>query len=253
MIKVKRTIKLILYITLILSSFQCPAQNFKWEIWQNNIPVSGGVRVGLMCELKANNNNNNHIKKPNEFYIWSFEYSEIDTDSIEIEISSKDGRYSAKFKGGDSRALKGEILPISVKSGFIYRVTTNTHFRPQLKEFNRDALVILASVVDKDKKNKYLVSSWDKNIEPKDSNEIGNLGVYINSQIPTKLTYGEKNKRIEVECMELVDPAIAFNKKCEIPNINLKEKDRIIKNLTIVQRIRRLGQTKLISYEFPLK
>ena len=197
-----------------------------WEVWQDKIPVSGGVRVGLMFEDKVGNFNSS------QFFVM---VPKTEIKNLCIELSSKDGRYSAKLNYN----LK------DVEEG-LQQFYLPTKYKNELSRYRSDEVVILASLnmICKQKPDSYLISGW--NYPKKATSAI----VYINSQIPTTLVVNTKRKEDnELQCTELESPTIAFNKKCVIP-LSILNFDSL---LFIKQRIRRMGRVKFNSYQIPLK
>ncbi len=227
--------QLILFYIVTIFCFQVQAQKERnddkknnWEIWQDKIPVSGGVRVGLMFEEVKNKIN------PLSFYV---KIPPSEKDSICVEISSKDGRYSAK-----------RTVPIKNNNGNPYhKYILPTKYKKELSSYNTDKVVILASLNEDSNCSKkvefYLISSWEKP-EPKDKDSIV---VYVNSQIPIKIVVGNREP---IDCLELDSPTVAYNKKCVINDIKL---DSLPNMITIEQRISRMGRIQLNNYEIPIK
>ena len=192
-----------------------------WEVWQDKIPVSGGVRVGLMLA-------DNSIKvNPSSFYVH---VPNTEIKILCVELSSKDGRYSAKI----------DYSIDNLKIG-IHQFLLPTKYKKELSSYKADEIVILASLNENCNENPkaYLISNWNN------LNTKKNVFVYINSQIPAKLVADS----IEFDCEDLESPSIAFNKKCKIPLTSLKETSL----LYIKQRTRRMGSVKFNSYELPIK
>jgi len=192
-----------------------------WEVWQDRIPISGGVRIGLMLSesmLKVN---------PSSFYVY-VPNTEIKT--VCVELSSKDGRYSARIDYSIDKLNKG-----------VHQFLLPTKYKKELSSYKANEIVILASLNENCNENPkaYLISNWNN------LNTKKNVFVYINSQIPAKLVLDS----VEFDCDDLESPTIAFNKKCKIPLDSLKETSLVY----IKQRTRRMGRVKFNSYELPIK
>lgn len=228
---------------LIFLSYFGLLQAQKWEYWQDKIPVSGGVRVGLM------------------FYEGHKTLGEVDftyyvlvpkinkSKTICLEFSSKDGRYSAK------RIEK--IIPENKVGHHYYWFSLPTEFRKQLKEYSTKHVVILASLKSdcNNTAESYLISRWgaveqnnwsDPNKSPlKRKLDTLRVVAYVNSQIPIIA----KASKLEKSCKELQPPTIAYNKEC----VMLRDSVNLSKEIVLTQRIRRMGRIKENKYKFLLK
>lgn len=195
-------------------------QSNDWEVWQRKIPVSGGVRVGLMSLEKDKAIN------PTSFYV---RIPKTNVTTLHVELSSKDGRYSAE--------LDYSIDNIKVGT---HQFVVPTKFKNELSNYKTEELVILATIKeDRDSSQKaYLLSSWH-NLE----NTKG--VIYINANVPSKLIVNNKT----FDCSDVSIPTISFNKKCEFP---IKELEGA-KTIFIKQRYRIMGRIKFNSYELPIK
>jgi hypothetical protein len=200
----------------------------KWEIFQDKVPVSGNVRVGLMVDLGGDKFN------PEQFYVYLPKREDIlPNTKLCAEFSSKDGRYSAKLD-----------YTIGSKSKVINPVPLPTEFSKYLSKYKTDEVVILASLSNDcaKKPSAYVLSSW---IDPKVI-ETDIVVVYINSISQTTLHIGNEN---DGECSTLDFPIVAYNKKCSIPLNVLKDKATIV----IRQRRRRGSTTNFMEYKLFLR
>lgn len=186
----------------------------KWEIWHDEIPVSGGMKVGLM----VNENTNDQIN-PEVFYV---DLPELSNETIWIEISSKDGRYSAKLP----------YLIESIKKG-IQQLKLPTNHHKQLKAYTMNEVVILATL-ETPEEPIYCISSWKENIN------YSEVCLYLNSSLPTGVEQGR------VQCEELPTPAVAYNKRCVL---DIDSLDDII---TIKQRVEKMGRISVNTYKMKL-
>lgn len=201
-------------------------ENESWEVWQENVPISGGVRVGLMFnEIKSNFN-------PSQFFVYIPNYV---AKNICIELSSKDGRYSAKLDYEVSKSIKG-----------IQEFYLPTKYKKELLDYKSDEVVILASSGSTCDEGpiSYLLSSWSG------SPSLSTISLYVNSPMETTLMVNTSNgNSIEFPCSSVDYPNIAYNKKCSASFDSL---DTDI-TLYIKQRVRKMGRVKFNSYEVPIK
>ena len=204
--------------------------NKKWEIWLDKVPISGNVRVGLMFDSDTKN-------KLNPEHFFAVIPKERLSSNLCVELSSKDGRYSAKIdypiKSSDYGRL-GFILPTKYKSA--------------LSKFNTNEVVILASLSNDCNSNpeSYVLSSWIR--IPPDAVKTNRVSVYVNSISPTTLILGENTAK-PIECTSLEFPTVAYNKKCTIPVNRLDDKTSIL----IKQRKRRGAKVSFSTYKLPFR
>lgn len=202
-------------------------ENSDWEVYQQEIPVSGGVRVGLMFYEKETEFN------PSQFFV---NIPKTNITNLCIELSSKDGRYSAKLNydiSGITHGLQQFYLP--------------TKYKKELMGYALDELVILASLGNtcSEKPQAYLISGW------KNNSKSTSIVLYINSSIETSLlVQSEDGSTTEFPFTKLNSPTIAFNKKSVVPSTILNSESSL---LYIKQRVRKMGRVRFNSYEIPLK
>ena len=225
----------IIIIIFLFSIFQCYSQikpsaeveNSDWEVYQEKIPVSGGVRVGLMLDQKDLEFN------PSRFYV---NIPKTVITNLCVEISSKDGRYSAKLNYDISATVNG------FKEFYL-----PTKYVGELSNYASNELVILASLSNTcvEKVESYLISSWEN------SGENSAVVLYINSTIETSLMVKSSDGNSEEFSFEKVNsPTVAYNKKCVVPLNTLNGESTM---LFINQRVRKMGRVKFNSYKMPLK
>lgn len=201
--------------------------NNNWEVWQERVPVSGGVRVGLML-----NSSQSEIK-PHRFFVM---IPETGIKNLCVELSSKDGRYSAKVDydlTGVEQGMKEFYLP--------------TRYAKELKKYTSDELVILASLSSSCNVNPhwYLISSWDPKFQ-----DATSVVAYVNSVVSTSLSLQRangENEELKFESLQL--PTVAFNKKCVVP-FKLMGTESI---LQVRQRVRKMNRVRFNTYEIPVK
>ena len=202
-------------------------ENSNWEVYQEKIPVSGGVRVGLMLEEEEDEIN------PSTFFV---KIPNTNIKNLCVELSSKDGRYSAKLNYDISSASEG-----------LQQFYLPTKFYDQLSGYTSSELVILASLADTctEKPEAYLISGW------KSPDIISTFVLYINSTIESTLVVRLQNgTEEEIPFTEVSSPTIAFNKKSTISKDLLDNESAAM--LYIKQRVRKMGRVKFNSYEVPL-
>lgn len=197
-----------------------------WEQWQDRVPISGNVRVGLMLDQTDGNFN------PMEFYVIIPDSSAV---NLCVELSSKDGRYSANINYNISQLNSG-----------VQKFILPTKYKSELLQYKATDVVILATLNKDCSENAetYLISGWIKSTEGKSAS------VFVNSNLPTSVVIIKKDKsEVTYNCETVAFPAVAFNKKCEIPLNELKE------TITVVIRERkgRGNKTSFALYKMQLK
>lgn len=199
-----------------------------WETWQDKVPVSGNVRVGLMIDI------GNQGFDPKHFFV---NIPKHEFSNLCAELSSKDGRYSAKLP-----------IPIDTTYYGIIMLKLPTKYEKELSEFKTDEIVVLASLSNdcSKKPGAYVVSSWvDTKVAETDS-----VTVYINSISQTSLQLTNGDIKVgESKCSTLDFPIVAYNKKCTLPLNVLKDKYTLV----IKQRIRRGSNVSFSRYKLFLR
>jgi len=139
----------LLYLFLYSSSLKSQSTDNNWEVWQNSIPASTGVKVGIVDANLIENIN------PKTVYV---NLPEKPTSDLCIEISSKDGRYKAQRLIPKEKLIKG-INPIPWPTRYI----------DKLSGFSSDEITILARLSQScDDDPEYMVaSSWSPNFNSK--------------------------------------------------------------------------------------
>lgn len=133
--------------------------NDDWETWTENIKVSGETRVGLIDDYYSKNFIEDHFN----VYI-----PRICSDRVCVQISSRDGRYSADLIYDVSDVCGGEVL-----------FSFPTNYKRKLRQFETEDISILASCIGncEDDKELFLISNW---LSPEKSDSIK---ILINSQV----------------------------------------------------------------------
>ena len=200
-----------------------------WEVWYDNVPVSGEIRVGIMAE------NEDVSINPTTFYVMIPEHSE---KFLSCEISSRDGRYEASVAYDISKLKSGN-----------HEFSLPTKHLNDLKSFSYSDITILTSITDNlEMKAKYYTSaSWKPIV-----NYPENIYVYLNSTRTTTLVAVNKLKkeREEYKCTKIENPSsIAYNKVCKFPSKIITANTKLL----IKQRVRRMNKITYNSYPISIK
>ena len=168
-----------------------------WEQWREAVPVSGGLRVGIMAEPDSR-------ADLGSLTVW---LPETDAAFLCIELSSQDGRYIASV-AYDIRGESSGPLPLNLP---------RSQFGSQIRGIPHSQLAILARLAGRcgtapEKPGDFVVAGWRRN-------EIGDrILVLLNSRLPTEIVAGD-GKRIahRYPCETLSGTTTAFNLRCAIP------------------------------------
>jgi len=166
--------------------------------WQERVPVSGGIRVGVVVWQAGRFN-------PRELALQLPERAlRVDggnpLNRLCVEISSRDGRYSALLDYDIQKEPAGPVKAVVVKA-------------PDLDKLNAAAgedVSILASLSQNCRTASsalYLVAAWSP---PKSRDAIT---VLLNSRVPTTIV----GPNYSVQCRELSGITTAFNLRCDLP------------------------------------
>lgn len=170
-----------------------PKSAENWEHYAERIPVSGGVRVGVMADADG-------AFDPDTVTVFM---PLSDLPLLCIEVSSQDGRYSAK-REYDVAGLGDTLL----------RLRIPTKLKPQLSGYGPAQLVVLANLGDRcdGSTGTFVVASWQ-------SDSLGShVTVFLNSRVPTSIVGGEGGQlEHEAPCRELTGVTTAYNLRCELP------------------------------------
>ncbi len=219
-----------LQITPLLCQNNLPLDlNSNWEVWYDNVPVSGEIRVGVMVDQNEASIN------PTTFYVMIPELSE---KFLSCEISSRDGRYEACVAYDISKLKSGS-----------HQFTLPTKHVNDLKTYNFSDITILTSLSDnlENKGKFYTGASWEPiSIFPE------NIYVYLNSARSTTLVAvnKSKNEREEFKCIKIEKPSsIAYNKVCKFPSKAISPNTELL----IKQRVRKMNKITYNSYPISIK
>lgn len=174
-----------------------------WEVYYTKIPVSGGVRVGVMAFETRDK------IAPASFFVKIPQHTQ---SKLCVEISSRDGRYQAK-------------VPYAI-NGFepgVYELSLPTKYRNELKNYTIRDITILAKIVKTcdQEAECYVLSAWNK---PSFSNQ--QVYIYLNSEQFTELVLVNPRNSTEhiIECETIVEPiTTAYNCLCKVSGYNLSE------------------------------
>ena len=211
-----------------------------WEIWQEKVPISGNVRVGLMIDQS----NEKHVN-PEHFYAVIPEYEVKDdspkTKNLCVELSSRDGRYSAKIDYTINLTFIDDDNP---KHLGVEEFELPTKYIKELSKFTTNEVVILASLSDDCTRapETYVLAGWFE-INP----SFTSFSVYLNSIMPARVQLGQSNI---VQCQPLKPPTVAYSKKCTIRAVESLQDNSVI---NINQRRKRGTSTKNVTYKMPLR
>jgi len=191
-------------------SFSCLGQEIKGTIqpidpqkpfeehWTDEIPHSGGIRIGLMSHYDLN--------KINPSY-FSVRIPKGKFTSLCCDIKSRDGRYSA--------SLRYDISTLEPNQYF-FKLPTN--YYSQLENYQAKDIVILAAIGNNCSKNPkyYVPASWG-------STEVSSDTVYVlllsGADITFIEVYNTKTRNSKhCDCFEInANTSRAYNNLCKIP------------------------------------
>lgn len=163
------------------------------ERWLTNVPVSGGIRVGFVALGTTASFD------PDSFTVF------LPADPapfVCIELSSQDGRYSAKLE----RSVRG-------RSSGPFTVHRQSRYRSEVSAYPSAELAILAQLGDECDRpaGPYVLASWDA--APRRDTTV----VFLNSRVPTSIVGGPARLTHEARCTSLKGVTTAFNLRCEVP------------------------------------
>lgn len=199
----------------------------KSERWLKSVPVSGGLRVGVMAIARQ--------KRPRGDTLYVILPSTGRLSRLCVEISSRDGRYEAKLEYDISERSPGldtlEFLPAH---------------RREIEKLEADELAILAHVDSTcaGKVETFVVAAWEP-IAAADT-----VTVFLNSRVPTYVIALEA-KRVthETRCEDLSETTTAFNLRCRVPSSWMKSTG----DFYVRKRERRGTRTSFVDTPLPLR
>jgi hypothetical protein len=159
--------------------------------WQERVPVSGGIRVGVVVWQPGRFN-------PRELLLILPDLA-TRPRQLCVEISSRDGRYSAQLDYLIANEPPGPIRAV-VDAEDLDKVNTAAG----------EDVAVLASLSNDcraETPSVYLVAAWrlPTNREP--------IAVLLNSRVPTTIV----GAGASVPCTELTGVTTAYNLRCELP------------------------------------
>lgn len=163
------------------------------ERWFADVPVGGGLRVGLMLRPTEAE------RLPELFFAWIPGGS----DGLCVQVASKDGRYSGEFWYELDPAI----------SGVVSLEWTTAHKRA-LADYSTRELAILSRLSSDCglEEGRYVISSWTPKAVP------GRTVVLVNSDYPTSLIAVDDGRVFaEEDCQPVAGVTRAFNLSCELP------------------------------------
>ena len=198
-----------------------------WEQWHEKVPVSGGVRVGVMAVDEAT------AVDPRSFVAF---LPASDLPLLCVEISSKDGRYEANLE-----------FELAGRNAGLLRFELPTKHRNELSRYAPPDLAILARL-GRDctaPPDRFVVAGWT------DRALADTIVVFVNSDAPTMIVAGANGVISEsAPCEEIVGGAApkAYNLACRVPKSWVGADTQF----WVRQRIRRGRTVKLTDYDLPL-
>jgi hypothetical protein len=196
------------------------------ERYVANVPVSGGLRVGVMVIPRR--------ERPDADSLYVI-LPLTGKSTLCAEVSSRDGRYEARL----------EYSLAAGDSGGIWLKFRSRH-RSQIKDLEADELAILAHLAEKCDGNveTFVVASWDAITVP------DTVIVFLNSRVPTfVIAVKAREKQDETRCAELSQTTTAFNLRCAIPYAWITSSN----TLYVRKRERRGARTAIVDTPLPLR
>jgi hypothetical protein len=162
-----------------------------WERWSDRVPVSGGVRVGVMVL---------HGRAIQNVERMTITLPPTEAPWLCVEISSRDGRYSGRLRYDIGSAPRGAV-DLEVPTAHV----------EELKGYSPEDLAILAAVADncEGPAATYVVAAWDT---PAPGSAVA---AFLNSRVPTTIVNPADGR--SAPCTPLDGVTTAFNLRCDLP------------------------------------
>lgn len=167
---------------------------------RSRVPVSGGIRVGLLVQLDGR-------IVPGETAVYVTIPAASETlppyTSVCLEVSSQDGRYSGRF---------GYPPP---ETPGIVRLQLEAEDLETLRSYSAGRIALLASLsndCEREEPSTFLVARW-RQPAPTSADRTSLL---LNSRVPT-FVVRQGTAAEELRCAPVGDDAVAFNLRCELP------------------------------------
>ena len=168
------------------------------EHWLEKVPVAGGTRVGVVTLTSGAKVNPEKM---------TFMLPASPAKLLCIEVSSRDGRYSAKVEYPTQGLLPGNNT-----------LSRSSLYKGPLGSYTADQLAILTQLGDDCTRpnGPFIVSSWH---EPA---SVDTVVVLLNSRVPTSIVGGVGKTDHEASCAPLEGVTTAFNLRCLVPALWIK-------------------------------
>lgn len=178
----------------------------KWERWVDEVPVSGGVIVGVMASA---------ARSPVDLNALTVELPRSAAGPLCVEVSSHDGRYSAR--------LEYDLGPSRARTAIALRLPTQ--YGSRLRSYTASELVVLARLTRKcgDPQGAIVPAAWSQ------TGRGDTVYVFANSRVPTDVLGGVgAAAQYEARCVEVVGVTTAFNLRCAVPRAWLAPNARFV-------------------------
>ena len=180
--------------TLVAQRVAAPGPVKDVEQWLTTVPVSGGIRVGFMAFAPSADFD------PDSFTVFlPAERARF----LCVELSSQDGRYSARLERELHDARSGPLV-----------VSRRSDYRAQLDTYPATKVAILAQLGDDCARpaGPYVLASWHA------GSRRDTVTVFLNSRVPTYIAGGPNRLVHEVRCTNLDGVTTAYNLRCDVPS-----------------------------------
>jgi hypothetical protein len=167
----------------------------RWEQWLDQVPVAGGVIVGVMSSAAPG-------RVDPRFVL--VDLPPRPAGQLCLEVSSQDGRYSGRLEYDVGRVRgRGPV-----------RLYLHSEHEGRLRRYGTGELAVLARLGGRcgDHHGAYVPAAWN--------GRRGGDTVYVlvNSRVPTDVIGGTAGRRQhEARCLDLRGVTTAFNLRCAVP------------------------------------
>lgn len=198
------------------------------EQWVQDVAVSGGVRVGIMASPAA------ALVDPDHFTVYLPDVPGARV--LCVEISSRDGRYSA--------AIEYDLT--GVGAGPHRLGLRNAQYRGELGTYAQAELAVLARLREEcgapgESEDPFVVAGWGA------ERGVTTVTVLLNSRVPAEVV-GEVEGRMafRVPCSDLEGGTTTFNLRCDLDGT-------LLTPTTELYVVRRRGTRTLAPVALPLR
>ncbi len=173
-----------------------PNNDYK-EVWHKNIPISGGLKVGMMYSVSA-------ISKVQKSFFVRLPEGKYN-NKLCVKVNSRDGRLFASMS-----------YDLKLKQGGLIELEWPTKYWEDLKNYTTDKVVILALLNKECNEEEEIIvpASWNKNdISDK-------ITFVVNSDKSPKVeVFNKKSKKAkQYQCSLIAEnDKVAFKCLCEVP------------------------------------